>query len=80
MTRPTDAVVVCQAASILLQYPDQTVRDRVPLVTAAVQALPRDGRGRRCPPSSSTSARTPPERWPSTTSRRSTGGAGAAST
>jgi nitrate reductase molybdenum cofactor assembly chaperone NarJ/NarW len=45
VTRRQDAVVVCQAASILLQYPDQTVRDRVPLVTAAVQALP-PGRAR----------------------------------
>jgi nitrate reductase delta subunit len=33
-------VVVCQAASILLQYPDETVRDRVPVVTTAVAALP----------------------------------------
>ena len=39
MTRRQDAVVVCQAASILLQYPDQSVRGRVPLVTSAVTAL-----------------------------------------
>jgi nitrate reductase delta subunit len=31
---------VCQAASILLQYPDQSVRDQVPLVAAAVRTLP----------------------------------------
>ncbi|MDX2820306.1 nitrate reductase molybdenum cofactor assembly chaperone [Streptomyces ipomoeae] len=35
------AAVVCQAAAILLQYPDETVRDRIPLVTEAVAALPR---------------------------------------
>jgi nitrate reductase molybdenum cofactor assembly chaperone NarJ/NarW len=39
MTRRQDAVVVCQAASILLQYPDESVRSRVPLVTTAVAAL-----------------------------------------
>jgi nitrate reductase delta subunit len=40
VTRGQDAVVVCQVASILLQYPDETVRDRVPVVTTAVAALP----------------------------------------
>jgi nitrate reductase delta subunit len=39
VTRGQDAVFVCQAASILLQYPE-TVRDRVPVVTTAVAALP----------------------------------------
>ena len=34
------AAVVCQAASVLLRYPDEDVRDRVPLVTGAVTALP----------------------------------------
>ncbi|HET6359905.1 nitrate reductase molybdenum cofactor assembly chaperone [Streptomyces sp.] len=34
------AAVVCQAASVLLRYPDEGVRDRVPLVTEAVTALP----------------------------------------
>lgn len=34
------AAVVCQAAAVLLQYPDETVRDRVPLVADAVPALP----------------------------------------
>jgi len=32
--------VVCQAASILLQYPDQEVRRRLPVVRSAVAALP----------------------------------------
>ena len=41
MTRGQDAVVVCQAASVLLQYPGETVRDRVPVVTTAVAALPQ---------------------------------------
>ncbi len=45
MTRPRDAAVICQAASILLQYPDEVIRDRVPLVTAAVAVLP-PGRSR----------------------------------
>ncbi|MQA79633.1 MAG: nitrate reductase molybdenum cofactor assembly chaperone [Streptosporangiales bacterium] len=40
MTAPVDAAVVCQAVSILLQYPDETVRGRIPLVAAAVSALP----------------------------------------
>lgn len=40
MIRGRDAAVVCQAASILLQYPDDTVRERIPLVAAAVAALP----------------------------------------
>ena len=39
MTRRQDAIVVCQAASILLQYPDKTIRDHVPLVSTAVAAL-----------------------------------------
>jgi nitrate reductase molybdenum cofactor assembly chaperone NarJ/NarW len=39
VTRRQDAIVVCQAASILLQYPDQTVRDHIPLVSTAVAAL-----------------------------------------
>jgi len=34
------AAVVGQAASILLQYPDEAVRDRLPLVKAAVATLP----------------------------------------
>jgi nitrate reductase delta subunit len=45
VTRTRDAAVVCQAASILLQYPDQAVRARVPLVSAAVEAVP-PGRSR----------------------------------
>ncbi len=40
MTGTPDARVVCQAASILLQYPDQEVRRRLPLVRSAVAALP----------------------------------------
>ncbi|MBC9717381.1 nitrate reductase molybdenum cofactor assembly chaperone [Streptomyces sp. TRM66268-LWL] len=39
MTSPRDAAVICQAASLLLQYPDDTVRDRLPLVAAAVAGL-----------------------------------------
>lgn len=39
MTADRDAAVVCQAASTLLQYPDESVRMRIPLVTAAVAAL-----------------------------------------
>ncbi|KUL22206.1 nitrate reductase molybdenum cofactor assembly chaperone [Streptomyces regalis] len=34
------AAVVCQAAAILLQYPDEGVRDRIPLVAEAVAGLP----------------------------------------
>ncbi|MFB7265623.1 nitrate reductase molybdenum cofactor assembly chaperone, partial [Streptomyces nojiriensis] len=34
------ARVACQAAAVLLQYPDETVRDRVPLVAGAVATLP----------------------------------------
>lgn len=34
------AAVVCQAAAVLLQYPDEAVRDRIPLVTEAVATLP----------------------------------------
>jgi nitrate reductase molybdenum cofactor assembly chaperone NarJ/NarW len=39
VTRRLDAAVVCQAASVLLQFPDESVRGRVPLVTKAVAAL-----------------------------------------
>jgi nitrate reductase molybdenum cofactor assembly chaperone NarJ/NarW len=45
VTRPRDAAVVCQAASVLLGYPDEAVRERVRLVAAAVAALP-EGRSR----------------------------------
>lgn len=45
MTRSRDAAVICQAASILLQYPDDAMRECVPLVTDAVAALP-PGRSR----------------------------------
>ncbi|MFD7782020.1 nitrate reductase molybdenum cofactor assembly chaperone [Streptomyces nojiriensis] len=34
------ARVACQAAAVLLQYPDETVRDRIPLVAGAVATLP----------------------------------------
>ncbi|MDW6057399.1 nitrate reductase molybdenum cofactor assembly chaperone [Streptomyces sp. FXJ1.4098] len=34
------SAVICQAASILLQYPDKTTLGRIPLVTEAVAALP----------------------------------------
>jgi nitrate reductase molybdenum cofactor assembly chaperone NarJ/NarW len=34
------AAAVCQAASLLLSYPDDAVRDRLPLLTRAVAALP----------------------------------------
>jgi nitrate reductase molybdenum cofactor assembly chaperone NarJ/NarW len=46
VTSRQEAMVVCQAASILLQYPDDVVRSRVPLVAAAVATLP-PGRPRR---------------------------------
>ena len=46
MTTDRDAAVICQAASILLQYPDEEVRSRIPLVAAALEALP-DGPARR---------------------------------
>jgi nitrate reductase molybdenum cofactor assembly chaperone NarJ/NarW len=37
----TAAVVVCQAAAVLLQYPDEAMmRDRLPVVASAVTALP----------------------------------------
>jgi nitrate reductase molybdenum cofactor assembly chaperone NarJ/NarW len=37
--RAREAPVVCQAASVLLQYPDEDMRARVPLVAAAVAEL-----------------------------------------
>ncbi|MFC4492933.1 nitrate reductase molybdenum cofactor assembly chaperone [Streptomyces ovatisporus] len=40
MTSGRDAAVICQAASVLLQYPDETVRDHLPLVARALAALP----------------------------------------
>jgi len=40
VTSGRDAAVVCQAASILLQYPDDAIRDCFGLVAAAVAALP----------------------------------------
>ncbi|MEQ4206803.1 nitrate reductase molybdenum cofactor assembly chaperone [Actinopolymorpha sp. B9G3] len=40
MTASQHGRVVCQAASILLQYPGDDVRARVPLVDAAVTGLP----------------------------------------
>lgn len=36
------AAVVCQAASLLLSYPDDAIRERLPLLTRAVAELPRD--------------------------------------
>jgi nitrate reductase delta subunit len=45
VTGARDAAVICQAASVLLQYPDEAVRDRVSLVAAAVAGLP-PGRSR----------------------------------
>jgi nitrate reductase molybdenum cofactor assembly chaperone NarJ/NarW len=45
MRSSREAAVVCQAASILLQYPDEVVREHVPLVTAVVEGLP-PGRSR----------------------------------
>ncbi|MCM2579762.1 nitrate reductase molybdenum cofactor assembly chaperone [Streptomyces meridianus] len=40
MTTGQEAAVVCQAASVLLQYPDEAFHERVPLVAAAVAELP----------------------------------------
>jgi nitrate reductase delta subunit len=40
MSTPRDTAVICQAASILLEYPGDVVRDRLPLIAAAVSALP----------------------------------------
>lgn len=40
MTSPRDTAVICQAASMLLEYPDGVVRDRLPLIAAAVSGLP----------------------------------------
>lgn len=40
MTSGRDAAVICQAASVLLQYPDETVRGHIPLVARALAALP----------------------------------------
>lgn len=40
MTAGGDAAVICQAASVLLQYPDETVREQLPLVAGALTALP----------------------------------------
>jgi nitrate reductase assembly molybdenum cofactor insertion protein NarJ len=40
VTRAHGAAVACQAASILLQYPDGEVRRRLPVVAAAVATLP----------------------------------------
>jgi nitrate reductase delta subunit len=44
-TRACDQAVVLQAASVCLQYPDDTVLPTLPLVRRAVDALP-DGRAR----------------------------------
>jgi nitrate reductase molybdenum cofactor assembly chaperone NarJ/NarW len=41
-----DRAVVLQAASLLLQYPDESVRDALPVVRNAVRELP-DGPARR---------------------------------
>ena len=79
VTRGQDAVVVCQAASILLQYPGETVRDRVPVVTTAVAAPRRADRGRRCPVSPAPRAH-PRPRTRRALRARSTAGAGAAFT
>ncbi|HSI94134.1 MAG TPA: nitrate reductase molybdenum cofactor assembly chaperone [Jiangellaceae bacterium] len=35
------AAVICQAASLLLNYPDDVVRERLPLLTRAVAELPK---------------------------------------
>jgi len=40
MSTPRDMAVICQAASMLLEYPDEVVRERLPIITAAVSALP----------------------------------------
>ena len=40
MTPARAAAVACQAASVLLQYPDEEVRGRLPVVAAAVATLP----------------------------------------
>ncbi|WP_406001077.1 nitrate reductase molybdenum cofactor assembly chaperone [Streptomyces sp. NBC_00829] len=40
MIAERDAAVVCQAAAILLQYPDDAVRHRIPLVNEALATLP----------------------------------------
>ncbi|MFW6205310.1 MAG: nitrate reductase molybdenum cofactor assembly chaperone [Actinomycetota bacterium] len=45
MTSQRDAAVVCQAASVLLDYPGEALRDRLPTVRAAVAELPA-GRAR----------------------------------
>ncbi|WP_418961231.1 nitrate reductase molybdenum cofactor assembly chaperone [Streptomyces tritici] len=40
MTAQRDAAVICQAAAVLLQYPDEAVLDRIPLVAEAIADLP----------------------------------------
>ena len=40
MTGPTEHAMVLQAASLLLQYPDEPWRARLPTVLAALQSLP----------------------------------------
>lgn len=49
MTRPSDlsaAAIICQAAAVLLQYPDESMlRERVPVVAGALATLP-DGPAR----------------------------------
>lgn len=41
MTGPTEHAVVLQAASLLLQYPDEHLREGLPTIRAAVARLPR---------------------------------------
>jgi nitrate reductase delta subunit len=47
MTAARPAAVICQAASILLQYPDEAVRAQLPLVRSATSTLPA-GHAREC--------------------------------
>ncbi|WP_214407032.1 nitrate reductase molybdenum cofactor assembly chaperone [Pseudonocardia lacus] len=60
--RASDQAVLLQAASVCLQYPDDTVRSALPLVGRAVDALP-DGRTReRLTAFLDAAAATPPAR------------------
>jgi nitrate reductase delta subunit len=60
--RASDQAVVLQAASVCLQYPDDTVLSRLPLVRAAVDALPGGRARERLTAFLDAAAATPPTR------------------
>ncbi len=74
MTSQRDAAVVCQAASVLLDYPGDALWQRLPVVRAAVSELPagrqRDALGRFLDHVAETGARELAEHYVATFDRR----------